>query len=281
MCRRCLRSIFLLLPLSFLTFGGSIAVADLMPSTAFFYGARPPLDRLAGFDRVVVESENVNDLKHFQSRGAKLFAYVSVGEAEGWRESAKKLPQELFRGNNKQWQSRIADLTRSGWKHYLLEDRMAGLWAQGYRCFFLDTLDSYQIPAGTPDERKTQATALVDIIRSIHERFPGVQLLLNRGFEVLPDVAYLSVGLVAESLFQGWNAAIQQYFPVAAADREWLLNRLTEARDHYGLPVTVIDYVDPERPDLILDTTARITALGFFPWVSTPSLDVVYIGAGR
>lgn len=275
-----LRVLSLLLPLSLQACIGEFAQASV-PATAFFYGAPVPVEQLADFDRVVVEAGNVTDLAALQSRGATVFAYVSVGEAEGWRASAQQLPPGLFLGTNTQWQSRIADLTQPGWKAYLLEDRMAGLWAQGYRGFFLDTLDSYQIPAGTPEDKKLQAAALVDLIRAMQQRFPGVQLLLNRGFEILPDVAALAVGLVAESLFQGWNAGSQSYVTVSAEDRAWLLQQLMLARDRYGLPVTVIDYVDPSQRELIHDTERRIAALGFFPWVATPGLDVVYTGAAR
>lgn len=251
------------------------------PSTAFFYGAPLPVLALSEFDRVVVEAENVKDLDGLRAAGAEVFAYVSVGEAEAWRGSSRELPQTLFMGANPAWQSRVADLTLPGWRDYLIEQRMAQLWATGYRGFFLDTLDSYQIVAKDLEAQGAQSKALVEIIRAMHQRFPGVQLLFNRGFEVLPEVRALAVGLVAESLFQRWNPVAQVYESVSEKDRVWLLAKLNHARLRYGLPITVIDYVPPEKPELAWATARQIAALGFGPWVATPGLDMIFHGAKK
>jgi hypothetical protein len=251
------------------------------PSTAFFYGAAMPVAALAQFDRVVVEAENLQDLDGLRTGGADVFAYVSVGEAEGWRASASALPAALFLGTNSAWSSRIPDLTQPGWRHYLIEQRIAPLWQAGYRGFFLDTLDSYQRVVSSPHEEQAQAGALVEIVRAIKLRFPGAQLLFNRGFAVLPEVGPLAAGLVAESLFQSWNPATRQYTPVASNDRTWLIERLNDARRRYGLPVTVIDYVPADQPQLAQATARQISALGFTPWVSTPGLDMLGVGAEK
>lgn len=272
MIPRTLRTLFWLLPLGLLTWC-SHNLAATVPATAIFYGAPIPVASLIDYDRIVVEAENVVDLQALRAGGSKVFAYVSVGEAEGWREASRSLPDELFLGSNQPWGSRIADLTQPGWKKFLLEDRMAALWARGYRGFFLDTLDSYMV--SPKEQQPAQSAALVDIIRSMHQRFPGLELIFNRGFEVLPEVGRLAVGLVAESLFQSWDPTKQVYGVVSESDREWLLTKLNESHALYGLPVTVIDYVAPDQTALIQETARRISALGFYPWVSTPGLDVV------
>lgn len=264
-----------------LLMSGCAAGCDYRPSTAFFYGAAVPVSALAQFERVVVEAENVKDLGGLRTAGADVFAYVSMGEAEGWRASSRALPAELFLGDHLAWNSRIADLTQPRWRDYLIEQRMAQLWEAGYRGFFLDTLDSYQRVIKSAEGQLRQSNALAEMIRAITERFPGVKLLLNRGFAVLPETGQLAVGLVAESLFQGWNSVTQQYLPVAESERNWLLERLNSARLRYGLPVTVIDYVPADKPQLAQDTARKIKALGFTPWVSTPGLDILGVGVQK
>lgn len=248
------------------------------PSTAFFYGSPVPVDALSKFERVVVEAENLDDIGDLRIEGVDVFAYVSVGEAEGWRASARALPKELFLGDNAAWGSRIADLTQPNWRRYLIENRMALLWDLGYSGFFLDTLESYQSVVKNHAEQSAQAKALVEIIRSMHQRFPGVKLLLNRGFEVLPKIGSLAVGLVAESLFQSWNQTTHKYTSVSNNDQRWLLKHLNRARSRYDLPITVIDYVPPEMPELARETARRISALGFASWVATPGLDMLSAG---
>ncbi|MEO5659255.1 MAG: endo alpha-1,4 polygalactosaminidase [Polaromonas sp.] len=269
-----------LLPFCLLMSGCAMA-RNTMPTTAFFYGSPVPVAALSQFDRVVVEAENVKDLDGLRASGSDVFAYVSVGEAESWRTSSRALPKDLFLGTNIAWNSRIADLTQPGWRDYLIEQRMAQLWGSGYRSFFLDTLDSYQLVAKNPDEQLAQSKALVELIRAMHQRFPGVKLLFNRGFAVLPEAGPLAAGLVAESLFQSWNPMTQQYMPVADNDRNWLLTRLNDAHLRYGLPITVIDYVSPDKPELAQETARQITALGFTPWVSTPGLDMIGVGVEK
>jgi hypothetical protein len=234
-----------------------------------------PLGALSQYDRVVVEADNLPNPAAFAASGTVVFAYLSVGEAEGWRASTRELDSSLFLGENTAWHSRIADLTQPGWTKFLVERRMAALWQQGYRAFFLDTLDSYQIALKDPIKQAAQAHALASLIRTMHDRFPGVQLLLNRGFVVLPEIGHLAVGLVAESLFQGWDASAGRYVQVDDASRRWLMDQLYAANMRYKLPITVIDYVSPQEPELARDTAQRIKLLGFTPWIATPSLNTL------
>lgn len=266
-----------ILPCALMLFGCALGRSEA-PSTAFFYGAPVPVAALSHYDRVVLEAENLPDPSVFGNAGPLVFAYVSVGEAEGWRASTRNLDGKLFFGENPAWHSRIADLTQPGWVDFLIEIRMATLWQQGYRAFFLDTLDSYKIPIKDEQGQALQVRALANIVRAIHLRFPGVKLLLNRGFDALPEIGHLAVGLVAESLFQGWNASKEMYVDVTESDRRWLVEQLNSAATRYGLPITVIDYVSPQEPELARDTAMRIRALGFTPWVAKPSLDTLAVG---
>ncbi|ALK99773.2 endo alpha-1,4 polygalactosaminidase [Massilia sp. WG5] len=247
------------------------------PTVAFFYGRPVPIKALSHYDYVVLEAENLPSLDAFGSNRPVIFAYLSIGEAEGWRASAGELDSKLFLGKNAAWGSRIADLTQQGWTEFLIEKRIKPLWQQGFRAFFLDTLDSYQIPVKDPEGRALQARALANIVREIHDRFPGVRLLLNRGFDILPDIGHLVDGVVAESLFQGWDATSGKYVKVQESDRTWLLAQLQTIGSRYRLPVTVIDYVSPLEPGLALDTAKRIRELGFAAWVATPSLDTLSV----
>ena len=272
--RSAARAVARLFPSLALVFSTTLAQAQ-GPSTAFFYGAPVPVEQLSRYKRVVVEADNLGSPTRLAASGAIVFAYVSVGEAEGWRASTRALDDSLFDGANSAWGSRVADLTHPGWTGFLLETRMAGLWKQGYRAFFLDTLDSYQLTAKDPAARVRQQRALVTLIEAIHRRFPGVQLLLNRGFEVLPDVSSLVVGVAAESLFQSWDPKAGVYTVVDEPSREWLLARLREVQQRFALPVTVIDYVAKKDSALARATARRITDAGFAAWVATPQLDTI------
>ncbi len=268
----------LLMRLGILYFTGLSLAFAAPDNVAFFYGANAPITQLGTYDWVVVQPGNFGSPKPLRSKGVEVFAYVSVGELEERQLSEPGVDPSWLMGHNSAWQSRVADLSQPGWRRHLLERSMAPLWSQGYRGFFLDTLDSFQLAVKDEAGRRAQIHGLVDLVRSAHARFPGVKLLFNRGFEILPEVAPLCAGVAAESLFAGWDAANQTYRDVRPNDRAWLLAKLNEVKDRYRLPVVVIDYVPSDRAAQALQAARDIRELGFIPWVANPSLDYLDFG---
>lgn len=268
-----LRSVtFLLLMLA------ASATFATQPSIALFYGANPPWDELRAFDVVVVEPQHVPDPKAHASDRTALFAYVAVGEADAGRPYLKAIPDAWKSGRNSDWGSVVLDQAQPEWPAFFAEQVIKPLWDAGYRGFFLDTLDSYQLFARTEADRARQEAGLVAVIRELRKRYPEARLIFNRGFEILPQVHREAFAVAAESLFQGWSPARKDYRPVPAADREWLLGQLNQIKQKYGLLVLAIDYVAPGKRDLARATAARIRELGFIPWVSNPELDMLGVG---
>lgn len=259
--------------LGILYFTGLAPAFSAPGSVAFFYGANAPINHLSAYEWVVVQPGNFDSPKPLRHKGVEVFAYISVGELEERQLTDPGVDPSWVIGHNKAWQSRVADLTQSGWRHYLVERSMAALWSKGYRAFFLDTLDSFQLAVADDAGRRKQIRGLVDLVKAAHARFPGVKLLFNRGFEILPEVAPLCAGVAAESLFAGWDAGNQNYRDVRANDRAWLLGKLNEVKDRYRLPVVVIDYLPSSESTRAARVAHDIRQLGFIPWVANPSLD--------
>ncbi len=248
-------------------------------SVAFYYGADAPWDELQVFDWVVLDPGHYPAPPRNTVGKAEAFAYVSVGEAEPGRPYFKQIPKEWFLGQNAAWGSAVLDLSRPEWADFLAEKVVRPLWEQGYRGLFLDTLDSYQLYAATPEARQRQEAGLVRLIHNLRQRFPGISLFFNRGFEVLPQVHDDVAAVAAESLFDGWDPSAKGYRPVPEADRQWLLGQLKRVKDDYHLPVVAIDYQPPEKRADARATAEKIRALGFIPWVSNPDLDMLGVGA--
>jgi len=248
-------------------------------STAFYYGALPPVEQLSRFNRVVVEAENVtpDERKSLLRNGVEVIAYVSLGEVNRTRFWFDEVKESWKRGENTAWNSVIVDLQNLEWHRYLLEKRLTPLWNQGYQGFFLDTLDSY-MRLFSAEAQAQQRRGLVTLIAEIYRRFPGVKLVLNRGFEVMPEVFQYADGVVAESLFRRWNPVESRYLEVPKADRDWLLFELQRVVKDYHLAVTVIDYLPSESVELTKQVAQKIDLLGFSPWVSVPELNSISQG---
>ena len=271
---------YLLLLVSTLFGAEALAAIDTGPtSVAFYYGDNPPLTDLQAFDVAVVEPDFVPDPQS-HARAAEqgthaLFAYVSLGEVQPSRSYYPGLPSGSVRNDNPAWGSKVIDQTTPGWRAYFIEKIIAPLWAQGWRGFFLDTLDSYQLFATTDTERQAQTAAMIEIIREIKQRYPQARLILNRGFELLPAIAPLTYAVAAESLYQGFDAGRQSYQAVAQQDRDWLLAQLRTAHEQFHLPVISIEYVAPNLPgarELARVTARQVQTHGFIPWVADGAL---------
>jgi len=250
------------------------------PSVAFYYGNDAPTELLSQFDWIVVEAANIDGdhYRQLEQHGGQLFAYVSIGELDAWRETNTPIAEEALVTRNDAWNSQVADLTAPEWQQWLIEEHVRPLWDAGYRGLFLDTLDSYRLFAPDGDAAGRQQDALVEIIAQIKRQFPDMQLILNRGFEVLDRVHGDVVGVAAESLYRGWNPTTEVFGAVPDEDQTWLYKQLARVRDDYRLPAIAIDYVPANNRSLARETAQRIHAEGFIPWVSVPHLNQMGVG---
>jgi len=247
------------------------------PAVALHYGQNAPLSELKVFDIVVVEPGHGQDPVAYRKSGSELYGYVSVAEVQASRPYYQDIPAAWKLARNGAWNSEVIDQTPAGWPEFFATRVVGPLWEKGYRGFFMDTLDSYRL-ANQFDEAAQQA-GIVRVIELLHQRFPGIKLILNRGFEIVPRVKDKIQMVAAESLYQGWNAGTQRYEPVKAEDREWLMGQLRTIRERDGLPVLAIDYVPPADRELTRATAQKIKDLGFIPWVTDSQVLTVGVGS--
>ncbi|WP_414439255.1 bifunctional glycoside hydrolase 114/ polysaccharide deacetylase family protein [Burkholderia sp. 22PA0106] len=249
------------------------------PSFALFYGKRPPVELLSAYDAAVVEPDSGFDPLMHPLPHTTWFAYASVGEVLPSRDYYKDIPKSWFAGSNATWASRVIDQSQPEWPAFFVDRVIRPLWEKGYRGFFLDTLDSYQLAATTPEARARQEAGMVAVIRAIRAKYPTVKLILNRGFEILPQVHDQVYAVAFESLYHGWNQAQQRYQPVPQADRDWLLGQARTIRSQYKLPVISIDYCAPGDQNCARDSIERIRADGLVPYVTDGALVTMGVGA--
>ena len=256
------------------------APATGIPTFAFYYGRDIPWEALGGFDVAVVEPGNVGAAgwRHRLNPNTKVAAYIAVGEVHPTRTYFKQMRPEWKLGENKDWGSIVVDQSAPGWSDFYVAQVIKPLWLQGYRAFFLDTLDSFYLVAKTPEAKEKQIAGMVNLVREIKRAYPDAKLIFNRGFEMLPKVNSLVYAVAAESLFQGWDAGQKKHREVPAADRDWILAQLRKCQTEYKLHAIAIDYVAPANRALARETAKKIKALGIIPWVTNPALDMMGVG---
>lgn len=184
-----------------------------VPSVAFYYGAawRP---ELAAFDIVVLEPAHGHDPQRLRTPGMEPFAYLSVGELPDRHPAAPLAPAGcLSAARNPHWGGRIWNHAEPACRQFWIEHLFEPLWQRGWRGFFLDTLDSYRLDPQLDTNR--QQAGLVELIGAIKQRAPDARLMLNRGFELLPQTAEAVELVAAESLLHRYEAASGTYAPTS------------------------------------------------------------------
>lgn len=250
-------------------------------STCVFYGPNLPTEVLSQYSRIIVESDNVKpkELTALRTKGGKVFAYLSIGEVSPSRKWFKKIKREWILGDNKVWGSKVMDLSSSGWQNFVLDTIVTPLWEEGYRGLFLDTMDSFYIFAKDKKQQEKQAQSLALLLTKILERYPKMRFISNRGFEVLSSIGSQLEAVVAESLFYSWDNNKKRYKETSESDQEWLTNKLDSIKGEAGVDVIIIDYMPLEKRAEAKQLADKITARGYIPWVSIPSLDLAGIGS--
>lgn len=251
---------------------------DEKTRVAFYYADNPPIEELHAFNVVVVNAGSHISPKTYNNAASELYAYISVGEADKGTSYSHKIKAGWKKGSNPAWNSDVMDLANPEWRNFLINEQIEALWQEGYRGFFLDTLDSWQLLKLNPEQKLQQQAGLVAIIKDIKLKHPEAKVIANRGFEVLAKVHESIDAIAAESLFAGWNPASKAYMPVSENNRNYLLQELNVARQKYHLPVIVIDYLPPAAREQAREVAKKIHALGFMPWISDPGLETLGLG---
>ncbi|MBD3792800.1 MAG: endo alpha-1,4 polygalactosaminidase [Campylobacterales bacterium] len=222
-------------------------------------------DRFINFyDKVIVEADAIDNIYALRYPD-KMVAYVSVGEIEPWRKTETPYQESWIISENKTWNSLIADLRQEAYQAFILQ-RVAKLYQQGYRNFFLDTMDAYHVTAKDKALFQTQQKALVSFIHTLHLRYPDVKLIVNRAFEIIDQIHSDIDAVVAESLIAGYDHAQKAYITVSDSDREWLLNQFKKAQQ-FGLDAIAIEYSD-QGTQKRLKIAQAVKKLGIIPYVT-------------
>lgn len=251
------------------------AAPDKAPASGAFYvdyRSTVPSAKAGAFPLAILHPQAKTDLGRLHRSGTVALAYLSVGEMASdaaYRTRAKGLPTL---GRNEAWKSDIIDLRDTRWSDLLIDAVAKPAADKGFDGFFLDTPDSLIAAAktGSPEALALRG-ALVDFVKRLKSTWPGKRVVLNRGFEVLPDLRGVADGVMAESVFSGFDPATGRCAPVAKEETEQLLKLLHGFKDS-GFAVYVLDYADPTDERTAFATAEAIRREGFSAFVSTPDL---------
>ena len=145
----------------------------------------------------------------------------------------------------------------------------------GFTGLLLDTLDTpAHLERQDPVGKRGMRQAAVELVRAIRHGYPGLTLIMNRGYDLLPMLAPSLDALMVESLITTGDAAGYRWNSDAEITQHLALIARAAYR-HPPLPVLSLDYWPPEDLTGIRQIYRRERELGHLPYVATRLLETV------
>ncbi|HLO75114.1 MAG TPA: endo alpha-1,4 polygalactosaminidase [Magnetospirillum sp.] len=235
--------------------------------------------QLARYSVVVLDSDSHPALSGLTGGSRQVLGYLSLGEVSTYRSyfSAVEAQGILFDANPDWPDSRFVDLRDSRWTSRVLDDLIPSILDQGFTGLFLDTLDD----AGYLEELNPTAyagmvDAAADLVAAIRARYPTITIMMNRGYELLPQVADHIDYELAECLHTDWNGSTYIRNNNATINEQLAAVRAAMQLNP-SLKAVSLDYWNPADADGVARLYALSEAEGLSPYVSTLALDQVYV----
>lgn len=245
------------------------------------YHNNAPLTDHFGYDLVVLDPDQGYDVRTLISRGQTVLAYLSIGEVENYRsvyQQVKGTPLILM--ENKNWPgSYYVDVRNPKWTQLLIETVIPNLLRQGYNGLMLDTIDNpIDLARRDPKKYAGMDKAAANLVKTIRHQYPNIHIMLNRGFEILPQVAPSLNSVLAESTYTTYDFEQKKAKNLKPDDRKFYTNSLAAAQKRNAkLKVYSLDYWPLEDTQGVKAIYKAQRANGYVPYVSTVALDAVHL----
>lgn len=247
------------------------------------YSKRPVAEDLLAFELSILSPEAEVDLAAKQAAGGNALGYLSVVEigARGDAMRAAVAAGVPMLGENAKWGSKLADVADPRWAKVVLEELAPAIVAKGFDGFFLDTADSVALLDRAQPERAGEfEPALIELIKSLHTKYPQKEIIINRGFGMLDRLGGAIDGVLIESVYRSFGGEDNEFLATAGRNTAVLEAKVRELVAA-GTPVYAVDYVASGDLALAKETAERLEELGASALVTTPALDGVSLAPIR
>ena len=242
-----------------------------------YYRAEERASAFLGYRLIVLDADRHPPVAPIKGGGRTVLGYVSLGEIEEGRAHYKDVEAEgLLLMRNEFWQeSRLVDMRDPRWQARVLDKLVPAILSDGFDGVFLDTLDNaahLERLDGARYRGMTEAAA--SLLRALRARFPSMRIMLNRAFEILPDVDGIIDIALGEAIYAAYDFAREDYGLVRADLNRRYVDALKAAKARRPeLAICTLDYWDPGNPEGIARIYRVQRAHGFAPYVATVALD--------
>ena len=239
-----------------------------------YYDTKMPAEAFKDYDLVIFDRVYHPDFRSLRKKTIVL-AYVSMGEVPDNSQDKHLLEADhaLFLTKNR-WGNWPVTLASARWREIVLS-HVDDAISNGFDGVMLDTVDSalHASASVSPALAMSNRDAAVALINQIRDRHPNVKIMLNRGFDILPNVADKIDYALAESILTEINLSTGQSSLNPSNSYQQAANLLLWARDlSPKIKIYTLDYWSLDDLDGVKAIYTTQRAQGFAPYVSTPDL---------
>lgn len=244
-----------------------------------YYGQKAPSSAFDGYQVIVLETVRNLPARDYVNNSKTVLGYISLGEVHEtrWYFSDAEKASMLMAPNANWPQSRMVDMRNPEWARLVVEEIIPEILFRGVNGIFIDTMDNAaHLERQDPAKYRGMKEAAVRLIKTIRLHYPQIYILMNRGFDVLPEVGQNINGVMGESLYTTYDFKTKAYSKVPPVDYQQRVDYLKAVKAQFPkLNVFTLDYWDPTQPSVIKEIYAAQRANGFNPYVATVELNKI------
>ncbi|MBN67471.1 MAG: hypothetical protein CMM94_07915 [Rickettsiales bacterium] len=242
---------------------------------AVVYASEIDEDSAAWMDVLVMDAYRHPPLEHYKTSRNKVLGYVSLGEVQSFYPYYDRLEQSnVILGKNEQWDSLYVDIRSDLWREIFLKEAIPAVIDQGFDGIMIDTVDSaIALEQQNPEQYAQMQEYAAHTIAYARHLYPDITIMVNRGFEILPQIADKIDYVLAESILVEHDLKTSNsklFSDDIYGHYVTLLKQLQKQHPH--IKVYTLDYWSPKDNKGIKAIYNMQRANGFIPFVSTPDL---------
>ncbi|HAD25112.1 MAG TPA: hypothetical protein DDW95_12775 [Alphaproteobacteria bacterium] len=241
----------------------------------YYHNELPP-SAFEDYDIVVFDSEHHPSIQSVQAAGATVYGYISLGEVEQYRSHFEAVKKDgiLLRENVNWPGSYYVDMRSRAWTERVIYELVPEILRSGFDGIFIDTLDNpIELEQEDPVKYRGMADAAAMLVRTIAAEFPETKIIVNRGYEILPQIAASITGVLGESVYTTYDFEEKRAKPTTKDDYTYQVDMLKSLKKiNPDLIVMTLDYWDISDTQRVRELYAKQRSNGFLPYVATVDL---------
>ncbi|MBI1275363.1 hypothetical protein GC177_05260 [bacterium] len=241
-----------------------------------YYDKALPPGTFNAYDIVVFDDvKHPRPLEVLRNRPRLMLGYVSFGEAGSTRPFPVHEQPGVKLEPNPWWEGNIIlDTRQPAWRDFLIKEHIPSILAQGFDGIMIDTVESPLYLAGKdPVKYAGLKQSTVDLIKAVRKAFPGMVIMLNRGFDILPEVAPdIDLLLMESTLVSHDHKTGESKFLSADAHMDYVATFKAAQARNPKLRALTLDYWNPDDTKGVARLYRFQRAMGNVPYVTTSDL---------